>query len=92
MEVGTVLATDADWHFAAPETTLKQKPPATTKDLPEQFRRRLSNAKLLPLDQRYPLLSVLISMNWNISKAAQKLRWSRMTIYRKMAKYHIHRT
>ncbi|MGB7947061.1 MAG: sigma-54 dependent transcriptional regulator [Candidatus Binatia bacterium] len=60
-------------------------------DLPEQFRRRLSPAKALPLDERHPLLSVLISTNWNISKAAQKLQWSRMTIYRKMAKYHIHR-
>jgi DNA-binding NtrC family response regulator len=60
-------------------------------DLPEQFRRRLSDAKPLPPDERYPLLSVLISTNWNISKAAQQLHWSRMTIYRKMAKYHIHR-
>jgi transcriptional regulator with PAS, ATPase and Fis domain len=60
-------------------------------DLPEQFRRRVSPANPLPLDERYPLLSVLISTNWNISKAAQQLHWSRMTIYRKMAKYHIHR-
>jgi hypothetical protein len=29
-EVGTVLAIDDDWHFAALEKTLKQKPPATT--------------------------------------------------------------
>jgi two-component system response regulator HydG/two-component system response regulator AtoC len=35
------------------------------------------------------LLSALLSANWNMSKAAQKLRWSRVTIYRKMAKYHI---
>ena len=60
-------------------------------DLPEQFRRRLIHAKSLSSDERYPLLSVLISTNWNISKAAQKLHWSRMTIYRKMAKYHINR-
>jgi len=60
-------------------------------DLHEQFRRRLSNAKLLPADQRYPLVSMLISTNWNISKAAQKLHWSRMTMYRKMAQYHIYR-
>jgi transcriptional regulator with PAS, ATPase and Fis domain len=60
-------------------------------DLPEQFRRRLSNTKLLPLDQRYPLVSVLISTKWNISKAAQKLHWSRMTMYRKMAQYRIYR-
>jgi DNA-binding NtrC family response regulator len=60
-------------------------------DVPEQYRRRLSNTKLLPPDQRYPLVSVLISTKWNISKAAQKLHWSRMTVYRKMTKYHIHR-
>lgn len=60
-------------------------------DLPEQLRRRLRNAGDLPLDERHPLLSVLIATNWNISKAAQKLHWSRMTVYRKMAKYHIHR-
>lgn len=60
-------------------------------DLPEQYRRRLRNAEGLPRDDRHPLLSVLISTNWNISKAAHKLHWSRMTIYRKMAKYHIHR-
>lgn len=63
----------------------------TFMDLPEQFRRRLADNKGLPPDERYPLLSVLISTNWNISKAAQKLHWSRMTIYRKMAKYHINR-
>jgi len=60
-------------------------------DLPELFRRRLRDAKDLPQDERYPLLSMLISTNWNISKAAQKLHWSRMTVYRKMEKYHINR-
>ena len=60
-------------------------------DLPDQFRRRLRETKPVPPDERFPLLSVLTSTNWNISKAAQKLHWSRMTIYRKMAKYHIRR-
>jgi transcriptional regulator of acetoin/glycerol metabolism len=35
------------------------------------------------------LLSALVSTNWNKSKAADKLRWSRMTLYRKMAKHHV---
>jgi DNA-binding NtrC family response regulator len=61
------------------------------KDLPEQYRRRLREIKDLPQNDQLPLLSVLISTNWNISKAAQKLHWSRMTVYRKMAKYHINR-
>jgi DNA-binding NtrC family response regulator len=59
-------------------------------DLPEQFRRRVIETQSISSDERYPLLSVLISTNWNISKAAQKLNWSRMTVYRKMAKYHIY--
>jgi DNA-binding NtrC family response regulator len=60
-------------------------------DLPEQFRRRVIETQSISSDERYPLLSVLISTNWNISKAAQKLHWSRMTVYRKMAKYRIYR-
>jgi DNA-binding NtrC family response regulator len=35
------------------------------------------------------LLRVLRETKWNKSKAAEKMRWSRMTLYRKMAKYHI---
>ena len=60
-------------------------------DLPEQFRRHLRNAEGLPRDERHPLLSILIATDWNISKVAQQLQWSRMTVYRKMAKYHIRR-
>ena len=63
----------------------------TFTDLPEQFRCHLRNSKPSRLDDRYPLLSVLNSTNWNIAKAAQKLHWSRMTVYRKMAKYRINR-
>jgi DNA-binding NtrC family response regulator len=60
-------------------------------DLPEQFRRRVVETQSISSDEHYPLLSVLISTNWNISKAAQKLNWSRMTVYRKMAKYRLYR-
>jgi DNA-binding NtrC family response regulator len=35
------------------------------------------------------LLSALLATNWNVSKAAQQLHWSRMTLYRKLEKYHI---
>ena len=41
------------------------------------------------MDERQRLLSALFSTNWNVSKAAQHLHWSRMTIYRKLEKYHI---
>ncbi len=58
-------------------------------DLPQQFRARLSEATGLPQDERDQLLDALFSTNWNKSQAAQKLHWSRMTLYRKMMKYHV---
>jgi DNA-binding NtrC family response regulator len=35
------------------------------------------------------LLTALVTTRWNKRKAAQALRWSRMTLYRKLAKYNI---
>jgi DNA-binding NtrC family response regulator len=58
-------------------------------DLPEQFRRSLKSIEGFAKDDRHPLLSILMATNWNISKTAQQLNWSRMTVYRKMAKYQI---
>jgi two-component system response regulator HydG/two-component system response regulator AtoC len=40
-------------------------------------------------DERIRLLSALHAVNWNKSKAAERLNWSRMTVYRKIKKYHI---
>jgi len=39
--------------------------------------------------EREVLLYTLSQTNWNKSKAAERLHWSRMTLYRKIAKYHI---
>ncbi len=39
--------------------------------------------------ERDAVLAALLATNWNKSKAAKKLNWSRMTLYRKMHKYHI---
>jgi DNA-binding NtrC family response regulator len=58
-------------------------------DLPKPFHQHLSDAKRTPPNERQRLLSALFSTNWNISKAAQQLQWSRMTLYRKLEKYHI---
>jgi transposase len=58
-------------------------------DLPESFRNRLRQAEDLPLAERELLLSTLLAANWNKSRAAQQLHWSRMTLYRKLAKYQI---
>jgi transcriptional regulator of acetoin/glycerol metabolism len=43
----------------------------------------------LPADERARLLWALAATNWNKSRAAAKLHWSRMTIYRKMERYNI---
>ncbi len=58
-------------------------------DLPEDLHERLRTTAVLPQSERERLLSALFATNWNCSEAAQKLRWSRMTLYRKMARYQI---
>jgi len=67
-------------------------PTTTLMELPEQFRKHLGEAADLPGDERDRVLFALFSTNWNKSKAAQTLHWSRMTLYRKLAKYHIVRS
>jgi DNA-binding NtrC family response regulator len=63
--------------------------PARSLDLPKPFRGRLRDSVGLPAAERDRLLSALFATNWNKSKAAQQLRWSRMTLYRKLARHHI---
>jgi DNA-binding NtrC family response regulator len=58
----------------------------TPEDLPAPFPLR-QNASAE--DEKTLLLSALASNGWNKSKAAVSLKWSRMTIYRKLAKYGI---
>ena len=41
------------------------------------------------LSEREMLLHTLASTRWNKSAAAQSLHWSRMTLYRKLAKYQL---
>jgi DNA-binding NtrC family response regulator len=61
----------------------------TFMDLPEQFRRRFEEMNDLSDGERERVLSALLSTNWNKGKAAQKLRWSRTTLYRRMVKYRL---
>jgi DNA-binding NtrC family response regulator len=56
-------------------------------DLPELL--RPGRADAAAPDERQRVLAALFSTHWNVSKAAQQLDWSRMTLYRKLAKYHI---
>jgi DNA-binding NtrC family response regulator len=39
--------------------------------------------------ERDQLVHALLATKWNKTKAAERLHWSRMTLYRKMAKYAI---
>jgi two-component system response regulator HydG/two-component system response regulator AtoC len=58
-------------------------------DLPERIRRPFEDAAHGSYEERERLLSTLLETKWNKSKAAEKLHWSRMTLYRKLAKYHL---
>jgi transcriptional regulator of acetoin/glycerol metabolism len=64
-------------------------PQISLADLPEPFRQQCAATGRTVSDERQRLLSALFSTNWNVSKAAQQLHWSRMTLYRKLEKYHI---
>jgi DNA-binding NtrC family response regulator len=58
-------------------------------DLPDAFRCRLTHPADMPVSERDRLVNVLFATNWNKSRAAERLNWSRMTLYRKLAKYHV---
>jgi len=55
------------------------------ENLPDYLRKKSNNGK----SERDLLLETLFACQWNKSKAAQKLHWSRMTLYRKIAKHQI---
>ena len=56
--------------------------------LPESFQLLKKNLQR-PRDERQQVLEALLATQWNKSQAANKLQWSRMTLYRKMQKYDI---
>jgi transcriptional regulator with PAS, ATPase and Fis domain len=59
------------------------------EDLPEWFGRQFRAGEPGYRDERDLVLAALLSTNWNKSRAAHKLRWSRMTLYRKILKYDL---
>jgi DNA-binding NtrC family response regulator len=59
------------------------------ENLPRHLRGLIESKIDLPAQERAELLAALFSAKWNKSEAAKSLRWSRMTLYRKIAKYHI---
>jgi DNA-binding NtrC family response regulator len=58
-------------------------------DLPDSMQFPKPSRQNAIHEERELLLSALCQTNWNKSQAAERLHWSRMTLYRKMAKYHI---
>lgn len=62
---------------------------ATTMELPKQLLKEIAVSGTQPTDERTRVVSALLETHWNKSKAAKKLNWSRMTIYRKMSQYNI---
>ncbi len=58
-------------------------------DLPPFLLEKTSSAGVEPVNDRDQLVDALRMSSWKKSKAAQKLNWSRMTVYRKMAQYGI---
>jgi len=59
------------------------RPRIQVEDLP------LPGAQDFASKDRQRLMEALASVQWNKSAAARVLKWSRMTLYRKMAKYEI---
>jgi transcriptional regulator with PAS, ATPase and Fis domain len=58
-------------------------------DLPEGFTKRLTFSSDGVASDRDRLLAALSATHWNKSKAAQKLNWSRMKVYRTLERYNI---
>jgi DNA-binding NtrC family response regulator len=59
------------------------------EDFPQAFRDRLARYCGLEDAERARLMDALLAADWNKSRAADMLKWSRMTLYRKMAKYSV---
>jgi DNA-binding NtrC family response regulator len=70
--------------------TETRAPRISVGDLPPLYQHPPTT--IAPVDERNRLLSALLATHWNKSRTAERLHWSRMTVYRKMAKYHLAET
>ena len=73
------------------EALLVNLPPDATGvvDVPPVVMRQLALALGAPTSERERLLNALAATNWNKTRAASHLRWSRMTVYRKIHQYQL---
>jgi DNA-binding NtrC family response regulator len=62
---------------------------AGVDDLPRDFIERMNLLSQTPDAERERLLATLAEARWNKSRAARQLHCSRMTLYRKLARYHV---
>ena len=58
-------------------------------DVPQIIREHLEDPAAIPLPERARMMAALHLTHWNVTRAAEKMRWSRMTFYRKMARHQI---
>ena len=59
-------------------------------DLPLRFREQAArHSEHAESEERRAIMAALMQTNWNKSRAARKLNWSRMTLYRKMTRLKI---
>lgn len=58
-------------------------------DLPPNLAKKLQYTDNTSGDERDRLLIALTKTNWNKTKAAKKLKWSRMRVYRSLERYNI---
>jgi transcriptional regulator with PAS, ATPase and Fis domain len=64
----------------------------TLSQLPPVFRELFSRYRSSATSDRDQLIEVLKRTRWNKAEAAKQLNWSRMTLYRKLARYNITRS
>jgi DNA-binding NtrC family response regulator len=66
--------------------------PIGLEHLPPVFQEMFARYRSGPVTERERLLVALEQTNWNKAEAAKNLKWSRMTLYRRLAKYRLHRS
>jgi DNA-binding NtrC family response regulator len=62
-------------------------PVISVEDLPDPLQEKIEAHSIY--DECDEMLRALLATKWNKTKAAERLQWSRMTLYRKMAKYAV---
>ncbi len=60
-------------------------------ETPAYMRKKLARRPPVSHVERDRLVLALSATEWNVSQVARQLHWSRMTVYRKLAKYHLSR-